>query len=205
MKYLKLEKLLKNFVVFSLNDIRKFEKLFDRRRLTEWQKKGYIKKIVKGYYVFSDIDINESLLFLIANKIFKPSYVSFESALSYYNFIPESIYAVTSANSRNTYTFSTYYGEFIYRKIKPNLMFGYKIINHKNYFFSIAEPEKAILDFLYIRKDLTSEGDFEEMRIDKEMFFENINLKKFEDYLRCFKSPTLIRRARKLIKSVKNA
>ena len=122
MRYLKLEKLLKNFVVFSLNDIRKFEKLFDRRRLTEWQKKDYVKKIVKGYYIFSDIDVNESVLFLIANKIFKPSYVSFESALSYYNFIPESIYAVTSASSRNTYTFSTFYGDFIYRKLKPDLI-----------------------------------------------------------------------------------
>src|SRR3989338_3756269 len=100
MRYLDLKQKLKDFTLFSLEHIRKFEKSFDRRRLTEWQKKNYIKKIIKGYYIFSDVDINQNVLFLIANKIYKPSYVSFESALSFYKLIPESIYAVTSANSR---------------------------------------------------------------------------------------------------------
>lgn len=205
MKYLELKNKLKDFVVFSLNDIRKFEKSFDRRRLSEWQKKGYIKKIIKGYYLFSDINIDQNVLYLIANKIYKPSYVSFESALSFYQFIPESIYAITSANARNTYTFKSPYGEFIYKKIKPNLMFGYTIITIKNNPFNIAEPEKSILDYLYIKSDLKSKGDFEELRIDPAIFFEKINLKKLYKYLNLFKNKMLAKRVKKLIRYLDNA
>ena len=205
MKYLELKNYLKDITLFSLKDVRKFEKRFDRRRLTEWQKKGYIKKIIKEHYLFSDIEVNQNILFLIANKIYKPSYVSFESALSFYKFIPESIFAVTSANSRNTYTFKTHYGEFIYKKIKPKLMFGYKTVTSKNYSFNIAEGEKAILDYLYIKPHLKSEDDFEELRIDNKVFFEQINKKRFYSYLERFKNTALTKRAKRLIKYLENA
>ncbi len=70
--------------MFSIADIRAAHGDFDRRRLSEWQKKGYIKKIVKGYYLFSEVNIDESMLSAIANKIYKPSYISFETAMSHY-------------------------------------------------------------------------------------------------------------------------
>ena len=205
MKYLELKNYLKDITLFSLKDVRKFEKTFDRRRLTEWQKKGYIKKIIKGYYLFSDIEMDQNVLFLIANKIYKPSYISFESALSFYRLIPESIFAITSANSRNTYTFKTLYGEFIYKKIKPKLMFGYETLTNRNHLFNIAEVEKSILDYLYIKPHLKSEGDFEELRIDSEVFFESINKKKFYSYLERFKNITLAKRAKRLVKYLENA
>jgi predicted transcriptional regulator of viral defense system len=82
---------LQNFQVFSVADIRAVHRGFDRRRLSEWQKKGYIIKIIKGYYIFSDVNIDEPMLWEIANKIYKPSYVSFENAMSHYRMIPESI------------------------------------------------------------------------------------------------------------------
>ena len=47
MKFLELKNELKDFPVFSLNDIRNIEPDFHRRRLNEWQNKGYIKN--KGY------------------------------------------------------------------------------------------------------------------------------------------------------------
>ncbi len=50
---------LSDFLVFSLNDIRKFELKFDRRRLNEWQNKGYIKKLRRGFYIFADSKLNE--------------------------------------------------------------------------------------------------------------------------------------------------
>lgn len=205
MKYLDLKNKLKDFVVFSLNDIRKLENSFDRRRLTEWQEKGYIKKIIKGYYIFSDVDLNQRVLFLIANKIYRPSYVSFESALAFYQFIPESIYAITSANTRNTYTFKSPYGEFIYRKIKPKLMFGYITVNINDCLFNIAEPEKAILDYFYIKPDLKQDDDFEELRIETDIFFKKIRIKKLYRYIDLCKSNILERRIKRLIKYLKNA
>ena len=205
MQYIELKNHLRDFIVFTQKDIKKIDESFSRQNLNAWQKKGYIKKIIKGHYLFSDIEVNQNILFLIGNKIYKPSYVSFESALSFYKLVPESIFAITSANSRNTYTFKTHYGEFIYKKIKPKLMFGYKTVTNKNYSFNIAEPEKVILDYLYIKPHLKSEDDFEELRIDNEVFFEQINKKKFYSYLERFKNTALTKRAKRLIKYLENA
>ena len=205
MQYIELKKYLRDFIVFTQKDIKKFDGSFSRQNLNGWQKKGYIKKIIKGHYLFSDTEVNQNILFLIGNKIYKPSYVSFESALSYYKFIPESIFAITSANSRNTYTFKTHYGEFIYKKIKPELMFGYKTLTNKNYSFNIAEEEKAILDYFYIKPHLKDTEDFEELRIDKKVFFEKVQTKKLESYLKIFINKLLAKRTRRFIKYIKDA
>jgi len=44
MRYTQFRSLLGQFKVFSLDDARAVEPGFDRRRLTEWQSKGYIRK-----------------------------------------------------------------------------------------------------------------------------------------------------------------
>ena len=89
MKYIEFKNKLKNLIIFSTIDIRKVDSSINfLRRIYEWQHKGYIKKVIKGYYIFSDTELNELSLFFIANKIYKPSYISFEMALSYYHLIP---------------------------------------------------------------------------------------------------------------------
>ena len=110
--------------------------------MSEWQEKDYIRKITKEYYIFSDLEINESVLFLIANKIYTPSYISFEMAFSYYNLIPESVYGVTSASSKKTNYFKTDLAEFIYHSLKPELMFGYKLVEYQGHYFKIEEIEE---------------------------------------------------------------
>ncbi len=91
MQFIEFKEKLKNYIVFSLQDIKKIDKNFYRSRLNEWQDKGYIKKIRRSYYIFDDLNLNEAILFLIANKIYSPSYISFEMALSYYGLIPEAV------------------------------------------------------------------------------------------------------------------
>ena len=107
MQYLEFQKSFNNFTVFSLADIRQVEPGFYRRRLNEWQGKGYLKKVIKGYYIFSGMVLKESVLFEIANRIYNPSYISFEMALAYYGLIPESVYGITSASTRKTSHFRT--------------------------------------------------------------------------------------------------
>jgi len=103
MKFLELKDELRDFTIFSLNEIRNIEPGFHRRRLNEWQDKGYIKKVIRGYYIFSDLKLSEEILFKIANRIYLPSYVSLESALSYYHLIPESVSAIfPHSSSRKT-------------------------------------------------------------------------------------------------------
>ena len=107
MQYIDLKTELKDFIVFSINGIEKIDPSFHNQRLSEWQKKGYIKKIRQGYYVFSDLQIDEKTLFLIANKIYAPSYVSLEMSLSWHNLIPEAVYGITCVTSRKTANFQT--------------------------------------------------------------------------------------------------
>lgn len=202
MKYLELKENLKEFIVFSLNDIRKRDNNFYRRRLIEWQEKGYIKKIVRGYYVFSDIDINEPTLYHIGNRIYNPSYISLEIALSYYNLLPETVYTVTSVSTKRTYRFRTPVGEFSYRSMKPELFFGYKIIKNNNICYMIAEPEKALLDYLYLNPSYNTLKDYKELRVNAEIFKESINKEKLFSYLERFSQKKLEVRINKLVRYI---
>lgn len=205
MNYLKFRKCLSGFVIFSLRDIRNIDSGFYRRRLNEWQDKGYITKIVKGYYVFSDLEFNESVLFGIANKIYKPSYVSLEMALSYYRLIPESVYVVTSVSTLKTYTFKTSVAEFSFKSINTKLFFGYNIVRQNNWRFKIAAAEKAILDYLYFNKNLSSKDDFESLRINKEIFFKIIKKDKFYKMAKLFKGESFFERIKSFWEFMENA
>lgn len=194
MQYLEFQNALKDFTVFSLADIRQAEPGFHRRRLNEWQEKGYIKKVVKGHYVFSSLELDEQVLFEIANRIYAPSYVSFEMALSYYGLIPESVFAITSASTRKTSRFSTTLGEFFYRTIQTRLYFGFEILRHRGRSCKIAQPEKAFLDLLYIKTELRDAADFAAMRVDNRAFLKLMDRGKINRYLAVFNQKSLQRR-----------
>lgn len=205
MQYVEVRELLKKFTVFSLNDIRKINPNFFRARLNEWQKKGYLKKIVRNYYIFSDLNLNESVLFEIANKIYNPSYISFEAALSYYNLIPESVYAVTSASTRKTYKFKTSIGDFIYRKIKSDLFFGYALVKCGDKVFKMADIEKTLLDYFYINPQIKTTDDFVELRINKDVFIKQTDEGKLLKYLGAFGQGALTKRIKLFLEFMKNA
>ena len=89
-----------------------------------------------------------------------PSYVSLEYALNFYGLIPEHVLDVTSVTSRKTARFVNELGTFIYQHIKVNAFRGFKAIrdDYKLTYF-IAEPEKAVIDFLYLNLDKIKESD----------------------------------------------
>ena len=194
MQFIQLRQSFKDFTIFSLNDIRQVEPGFHRRRLNEWQAKGYIQKIIKEYYIFSDKTIDENVLFEIANRIYKPSYISLEMSLSHYQLIPESVYSITSVSTRRTYNFPTILGDFRYRTIKPDFFWGYEIFPYENNVYKMAEPEKTVLDYLYLNKHRKSNSDFESLRINEELFFQKINLNKLFDYSYKLAQSTLSKR-----------
>ena len=203
--YLELKEKLKDYIVFSQKQIKKIYPKFNIHNLKEWQKKKYIRKIIKGYYIFSDVEISESILFLISNEIYKPSYLSFEMALSYYHLIPESVYSITAATTKHTYKFETEIGNFTYRKLRQSMMFGYKLIKHGKYSYKIAEAEKALIDYFYAKPHLKENEDFEELRIDRTSFYEHVNVEKLNKYLKAIGSIVLSRRVRKFVRYIKNA
>jgi len=205
MQYVELKEQLKNFKIFNLNDIRKIEEDFDLRRLNEWQKKNYIKKIRQGFYIFSDLEIDEQALFIIANRIHEPSYISLEMALSFYGLIPEAVYGITSVTSQKTRTIKTPIGGFTYRHLKPELLFGYELRECDGHHYRMAETEKAVLDYLYFNSKIKDEESFMGARFNTDEFKKRVNMEKFNKYLAAFNNKALAKRVKKFLTYIEHA
>lgn len=191
---------IKPLPAFNLNDIRKIDPDFHRPQLSDWLTRDYITPLAGGYYVLANLQIDESLLFMLANLIYEPSYISRESALAYYQVIPESVLGVTSTSSRKTRQFDTQWGVFSYRSIKPSLMFGYQVIEKgQNSKFKIARLEKAVLDYLYWNPDLQSEEDLEGLRWNTDLISSLDDNPLLWKYLNIFNSKVLVRRVKMLM------
>lgn len=196
---------LKSFTVFSLADIRMLDGSFHRRRLNEWQDKGYIRKVVRGYYVFTDVEMSEPALYEIANRIYAPSYVSFETALAYYGLIPESVYGVVSASTRKTSRFPTDTGTFSYRTILRRAFSGYTVEAYGRGHFKIAEIEKAVVDFLYLHPGAAPDMDFSPLRLDREIFRSKVDRIKLEEFAGRFGQRALMKRVKGMLRFMDNA
>ena len=184
------------FPVIPTFEIEKVFPGFDRNALTRWQKKGYLEKIRQGYYRITASPINgDGDLFFIANRIYHPSYISLQSALRWYDFIPEGVFMITSITTKKTNIFQTPVGAFQYSNIKKGLFFGYRLEKVGDYYFKIAEPEKAILDLLYLKPHLSSEDDLFELRLNLFEVGERLDFNKMENYLSLFSSKALEKRA----------
>lgn len=192
MRFREFEAYVKDFPLFNLNDIRKFAPDFSRRQLFTWNRKGYLRTIAAGYYTLAEKDIDESFLFMAANIIYEPSYVSLESALAYYQVIPETVLGVTSVSSRKTKEFSSEWGTFQYRSIKRDLLFGYNVIEinqHKK--FKMAKLEKAVLDYLYLNPEINQVPDFEGLRWNKDQLQSMVDESLLNTYLEIFNKDAL--------------
>ena len=198
MTYLEFRDALLPFQVFSIRDIQKLFPDFDSRRLVEWQNKGYIRKLVNKWYLFSECVIDEHLLFRISNCIYRPSYVSLESALAYYHLIPEAVYTQKAITTRKTMSYTTPVGTFDFHSLKPGLFFGYSIFHKGNLPVMMAEMEKAILDYLYLTASLRSAKDIEQLRFNYNELHANLDWDKLEKYQRVFESKTLDKRIKGL-------
>lgn len=205
MNFLTFQERLKHFTAFSLQDIRKIDPNFDRRRLTEWQQRGLITKILRGRYMMRNRTIDETALFSIAHAICRPSYVSLQTALSFYDFIPESTFAITSVTTRKTATFHTPIGAFAYRSIRPDLFFGYAMLPDSTQPCVIAEPEKAVLDTLYLFPVLRTLDDLEGWRMNYEQLQDRLNMSTFQRYQEAFGSKALDSRVSIFLSNIHHA
>jgi len=107
---------------------------------------GLFLRLKRGLYTLNtDLPSEEE----IANALYKPSYISFEYALAYWNILPEMTYTVTSATTKPTRKFSNFISTFSYYSIKREAFTGYQLIKKEDKAFLIADKEKALVDYLY--------------------------------------------------------
>jgi len=175
------------FPCFSLNDIYKHFSNFDNKRLVEWQKKGYLKKVRNGFYTWDDFQDEIINWWSISHKCYKPSYISLESALSFYGFIPEGVFSITGISTAKTFSFEHASLKFNYRHLKDQLFWGYEVFKASNGLpYCMATPEKAILDILYLNQSISTFVDFDEMRFNKDEINKKINKNTFKQYILLF-------------------
>ena len=135
--------------IFTPLDFRRIFHASDLRTkyfLEEYAKRGLFVRLKNGLYMLKTDPAPEEA---IANRLYRPSYLSFEYALARHNILPEMPYAVTSATTKPTRTFTVGEKTFAYLTIKRQAFTGYEPIPQDRQIVLMAEPEKALVDYLY--------------------------------------------------------
>ena len=153
MKWIDFERQIKNkgIKLFTPLDVQRFlgrSKVAVTFLIHRMKKQGYIQSVKRGLYKLSDESVPDLYL---ANKLYEPSYISLEFALSYHRVIPETVYEITSITPKTTRRFETLGKIYSYRKIKKTAFTGYIIEKQRGFGFQIADPEKAFVDTNYFR------------------------------------------------------
>ena len=140
-------------VLYSLcNDLKQ-----PKDKISDLERNGFIIRIKRNLYVVSQKVHNQEISReLTANHLYGPSYISLESALSYYGLIPERVYSVRSICTKMYKTYNTPLGHFEYIKM-PEKYFQIGIrqeIIENQYAFLIATPTKALCDMMVATPNL---------------------------------------------------
>ncbi|MDA0766717.1 MAG: hypothetical protein O3A92_07835 [Verrucomicrobia bacterium] len=107
----------------------------------------------------------------LAGSIYGPSYISFETALSWHGMIPEGVTEVVSATIKRAASFENDFGRFRYQPI-PKAVYpvGILRVTDSDLPFLIASPTKAIIDRIARESGFRSMADvarwLEGMRVE---------------------------------------
>ena len=118
--------------------------------LRRYEKQGVVEHIANKVYVnrlnqyFSPRDL--------VNVLRPESYVSLESALVEYGVISQNPSVLTCVTTGYPKTFRSRSAKLVYRKISRNLYWGFEEKSTRFNNFRIAEPEKALLDWIYLSR-----------------------------------------------------
>ena len=165
----KLEEYKKDFYTFKdLQNIFNVPANSLKVQLSRWCKQGVFIRLSRGIYTpyNAKIEVNK-----VANQIYYPSYLSFESALSYYGILSQIPYTLTFATQKKSKKLVLKDTQIEYTQLAKRLFFGYTLENG----IYLATPEKALMDTIY----LVSKGK-RTLTVD-ELYLKNIDKEKFKE------------------------
>ncbi|GHT02720.1 hypothetical protein FACS189440_02300 [Bacteroidia bacterium] len=126
-------------------------------KISELERKGLIIRVKRSLYAISPKIHNQKISReLVANHLYGPSYVSFESALSYYGLISEKVHTMRSVTAKWHKHYYTPLGHFEYVVMSAQyypIGISREIIDNSNAFL-IASPEKALCDKIVVTQNL---------------------------------------------------
>jgi len=165
---------------YTVSDL---EKILEQKRqilyvtLNRLVKQKVLERLKRDVYISSEMDLSPEK---IANELYNPSYLSFESALSKYGIMSQIPYVVTFATLKSTKRFKIGKEEIEFRKLNEKFFFGYKL--ESGYY--IAGKEKAVLDQLYLISKGLAKSDLKEWDLD------GLDLKIIRNYCRKYPKNT---------------
>ena len=184
---------------FTSNQVKAWQPLFDRNNLTRWEKKDLLVKLRQGYYSFPEYLEQRDFALYISNRIYKPSYISLHTALSFYGIIPEAVTQITAVTSLKTAEFENKFGVYSYQTVRPELIFGYDLKAFGNRNIQFASPEKAILDLLYLYPFYNNSDELKELRFDEDFMENDLNIELLNKYVQQFENKKLENRVKLLL------
>ena len=126
-------------------------------KVARMEKEGEIIRLKKGLFVVTPkVHLQTLSKELIANHLYGPSYVSCETALSFYGLIPERVYLTKSMVTKRSKSYSTSMGNFEYISVNEDYFaigIRQEIVEDK-FAFMIATAEKALCDLIISTKGL---------------------------------------------------
>lgn len=147
-------------------------------KISELLKSKALISIRRGLYIIGPgMDLPAPEPFLIANHLRGPSYVSLESALSFWNMIPERAHEIASVSLKTSKVYTTPVGRFSYKQLKPPYYsYGIKSVQFSTkQSMLIASREKALCDKIVLTSGInlrsikqTQEFLLEDLRIERE-------------------------------------
>ena len=146
-------------------------------------------KIERGRYLLNNKDIKT---FNIANLLYSPSYISFETALNFHGMLSQFPYEITSATAKKSMHKKVNDISYSYSHLKNDLFFGYVKKNNS----LIAEPEKALLDQIYL-----SLKGFKKTNID-EYDFSIVKKGKLKEYFLKYPKTKQNKRMKDIVKQI---
>ena len=189
-------------VCFTTNQVYAWQPGFDKNNLGRWVKKGFLIKLRNGYYSFPEYRGKPDFSLFVANRIYRPSYISLHTALSFYGLIPELVVQITSVTSLKTASFTNTFGNFSYQTVKSAFFFGYEpkpLTDGRTWL--LAKPGKALVDLLYLYPFYTTPDDFRDLRLDEDLMPELINPEQMLVFAQRFNNKSLTNRIRLLLKT----
>lgn len=162
-------------------------------------KAGDLVRLKRGLYVIAEkTKQGWPDEFELSLSIYGPSFVSFESALSYHGWIPEAVYTTTCATAKRAKEFETPAGIFRYERVpEKHFYVGVNRIEKNGGVILVASGWRALADLIYVRrKKWESLADLKaDLRIEKETLIES-NQEQIEELVKNYPSA----RVQKLLK-----
>lgn len=202
MNYIEFKNKLFDLGCFNIHQVYAWQPGFDRNNIVRWTKKGYLIRLRQGYYAFPEYKAKPDFALYFANRIYRPSYVSLHTALAFYGMIPEAVLQITSVTSLKTASFSNDFGDYSYKSIKEDLMFGYNLKPFADgRTLQLASPEKALLDLLYLYPFYNTGQELEDLRLDEEYLHHDFDLKLMQEHTSRYRNFALENRIHLLMKT----